>query len=1082
MDGMEKTKVYNVDIQATDALKQLAEMQMQAKRLREEQKALGEVTDENAEEYYKLNTQIKETRRASRDYERSIMQSIKLQNAQEDSLEQLRTQLSLDNAELVKLGETAGNEAKKRDLEKRIAATTEELKRQEEALGNHRRSVGDYGKATKELRSELRETINELMNLAAQGDTTSEQYKALMSRAEDLRRAQNQVNRELGNMSQNVKPTDALNNSVMSLTTTYSKLSAVATMGGEGNKELEKAITAVVIVMGALNAIQAMNISLSKTSAAYKAADITLQRIGINQTKAETKALAAKRLMTMQVSASSKIAAAATWLWNAALAANPVVLIIAAVTALIVGITALIVIFARSNKASKEAKKAMDNYNETLKQTEQELDSLNKRLKDNADALQLNADKAVEAAKQRGASAEEVAELELKLIKDLAAAESKGASERITANKQLMSSTQTALKAKEAELETLKEGSKKYKEAAEQLGELREKYEDLGYAINEDSRLIEQNALKVKTAVREHGEAVVAASEEAAKKVADANDKALDSYIKASEKAQQIDEETLKAQNVFLDDNIFARQEYERKLQAIQARGNNERLKAQKDAGKISKKEYEQELALMLLSQQQFEAEQSKALNQHYKQIRNQVLQQAGKTAEEQVGEVISAYDKAMRDIATMEAPIKVSGMSDEEYAKQLADYEEFIYKRAELEARLLKEKDAQIKQIKAEDLAAQFAEFDAMLDEQYAGELDRYIGNEEERLAIEADMLSKKIAMRRASGESVAALEAELQNNRLQAGSIALQKELLIAGNNARAKYEARRKYLEMELKAAEGNQLKTLELEESMRENSAEFWEETLSGLEEYLQVAGELFSQFNNIANASLDRRKQKVESNFNEEKQALADKHAYGVINEAEYNAELMRLENDKEREIAKLERKKAIREKAMRVFSVVTDTAMGIVKAVAASPLTGGLPWSAIVASMGALNLATILAEPLPKARRGMLVSGASHAGGGVRIEAEGGEAIINKRSSSMFMPLLSAINEAGGGVPFTKVGADGGYALRSAKTNGATFTKSDMEEAVQDAFGRVQVIATIRDIERERANYMKMQSSGVITK
>jgi hypothetical protein len=57
---------------------------------------------------------------------------------------------------------------------------------------------------------------------------------------------------------------------------------------------------------------------------------------------------------------------------------------------------------------------------------------------------------------------------------------------------------------------------------------------------------------------------------------------------------------------------------------------------------------------------------------------------------------------------------------------------------------------------------------------------------------------------------------------------------------------------------------------------------------------------------------------------------------------------------------------------------------------------------------------------------GGLLRGRSHAQGGIPFlldgqagfEAEGGEAIINKRSTSMFAPLLSAINVAGGGKKF----------------------------------------------------------------
>ena len=60
---------------------------------------------------------------------------------------------------------------------------------------------------------------------------------------------------------------------------------------------------------------------------------------------------------------------------------------------------------------------------------------------------------------------------------------------------------------------------------------------------------------------------------------------------------------------------------------------------------------------------------------------------------------------------------------------------------------------------------------------------------------------------------------------------------------------------------------------------------------------------------------------------------------------------------------------------------------------------------------------------------GGMVQGKSHAQGGEKfsvggrvVELEGGEAVINKRSTSMFKGQLSAMNAAGGGVKF----ADGG--------------------------------------------------------
>tara|TARA_Y100001937_G_scaffold65522_1_gene89648 strand:+ start:5157 stop:6467 length:1311 start_codon:yes stop_codon:yes gene_type:complete len=62
-------------------------------------------------------------------------------------------------------------------------------------------------------------------------------------------------------------------------------------------------------------------------------------------------------------------------------------------------------------------------------------------------------------------------------------------------------------------------------------------------------------------------------------------------------------------------------------------------------------------------------------------------------------------------------------------------------------------------------------------------------------------------------------------------------------------------------------------------------------------------------------------------------------------------------------------------------------------------------------------------------KNGGMVKGPSHKNGGVKfnvggevVELEGGEAVINKKSTKMFRDILSQINQAGGGVKFEKGG------------------------------------------------------------
>jgi len=101
---------------------------------------------------------------------------------------------------------------------------------------------------------------------------------------------------------------------------------------------------------------------------------------------------------------------------------------------------------------------------------------------------------------------------------------------------------------------------------------------------------------------------------------------------------------------------------------------------------------------------------------------------------------------------------------------------------------------------------------------------------------------------------------------------------------------------------------------------------------------------------------------------------------------------------------------ALRDTISATLDAFKNTQGGIVVKLAAA---------ATAAATGAALLAKLKAVAVPKAADGMLV-GNSHEQGGILIEAEGGEAIINKRS--MAIPWVkqqaSYLNELGGGVPF----------------------------------------------------------------
>jgi hypothetical protein len=94
---------------------------------------------------------------------------------------------------------------------------------------------------------------------------------------------------------------------------------------------------------------------------------------------------------------------------------------------------------------------------------------------------------------------------------------------------------------------------------------------------------------------------------------------------------------------------------------------------------------------------------------------------------------------------------------------------------------------------------------------------------------------------------------------------------------------------------------------------------------------------------------------------------------------------------------------------------------------------------------------------------GGMIQGPSHAGGGVMINAEGGEVVMTKGAVTMFAPLLSMMNQAGGGTSFSK------SAMGSAKYDNPRITKQITEPQIIKTY----VVATDMSSEQQKQNRLK---------
>jgi hypothetical protein len=98
-------------------------------------------------------------------------------------------------------------------------------------------------------------------------------------------------------------------------------------------------------------------------------------------------------------------------------------------------------------------------------------------------------------------------------------------------------------------------------------------------------------------------------------------------------------------------------------------------------------------------------------------------------------------------------------------------------------------------------------------------------------------------------------------------------------------------------------------------------------------------------------------------------------------------------------------KQAQADKAIAVFEAIIGTAAAV-----ASAKT--IPLKVLAGIIGATQLAIILAQPIPKFKKGGIVGGRSHEAGGTMIEAEKGEFVVNRSSVARHRDALDAMNRS----------------------------------------------------------------------
>lgn len=197
-------------------------------------------------------------------------------------------------------------------------------------------------------------------------------------------------------------------------------------------------------------------------------------------------------------------------------------------------------------------------------------------------------------------------------------------------------------------------------------------------------------------------------------------------------------------------------------------------------------------------------------------------------------------------------------------------------------------------------------------------------------------------------------------------------------------------------------------------------------------------------------------------------------------------------------------------KAAAAATALINTAQGVTNALAMSgPPWIGIAMSILVGALGAVQIAKIAGVQFAKggiaaakwfkrggiAARGGMLRGPLHSRGGIPFtvagvpgfEAEGGEAIINRRSSQIFRKELSAINQAGGGVAFGRGGVTRfatGSVIGDSQTNTSAQTAQagsmfrDSVRSIMEQFP--PIIVTVEDVNARQQEYSDTTQRAVV--
>ena len=887
-------------------------------------------------------------------------------------------------------------------------------------MGEFQRNTGNYAIAGGSIKKDLKELVLEIANLSIAYQSLSDEEKksadgqALASHIQDLtekagvlRDAISDTNQAITNAASDTRGFDQLSGSIQLAIDGFGLATGAAEMLGISSEDLASIQTKLQAAIAASNAMQSIQNTLQAQSA-------VMQGVMLGQTKLRTTAENLHTAAQGKGVIATAALTAAQWAFNAAASANPIGLIVVAIIACIAAVWGLVKAFTAFFGTSEEDIKAYEKQKEAFEE------------------MSKAHDEEIERLKARGATQAELKNEELNnKQEELEAAEAlyARASELYDEDDDEYKEALESKKKAQEDYENFQTDSLNYLNSVIHEAEEKEKEERLGtyeykrqmiQAELEQQKALALTLLNQEKITRQVYENMVAALDKAANmKIADINKQEQESQNKqrtqransaknarndAKKAAEDLKKEVQRGEDALLN-LITDSLERQRRAENLSYQRKREALDKQL-AEELAKRKQNSRLILALQNQiEGLDAEHQQKLYD----IEQSVSSRRLKAEQDYIESWLAIVEKGSYDERKYRYDLLNNQYRQELLAIQAAEDNHTLTAEQAEEMRInLAEAYADKREQLEEELAKnlsditmkKYADQQAIDDNAYVEQLNALKNKYVEEMRLAEGNAAEQAAIKARFEEEQAKL-SEGYAVQTARNNVAMLEEVLKTANLSA---EERKNY-EAELAKAKGA-LETAMADQAIAEidrvNQADAAakEKRLQNAQQWMQVASDSLNAINDLVSTIYDAKISKVEEEqeanqeaADAEQERISDLVEKKVITEEEGEARKRAAEaktakknEELEKKKAKLKREQAIWDKANNIAQCTMQTALAIMNAWSTAPWPINIAMAAVAGAMGALQLATIIATPLPKYAKGTK----SHKGGPA-VVGDGGE-------------------------------------------------------------------------------------------